>query len=167
MPFFKDLRRKKSSSTSDKSSSDSKSSKKSNGTVPTAQSSSTLNSLYGASTPSSSIQPQSSTPNLLHRRSINGLSSLPPKPIAPSPSNKRNSVLVCCYFPPHPSSITENCVRSQRAGTDNSFLQGMSAPSINGSSTPKIPTSPYAPRILSVSDNSWVWFLKQPHPADC
>lgn len=112
MPFFKDLRRKKTNSKSDKSSSDSKSSKNSNGTLPTPQSSSTVDSLYGASTPSSSIQPQSSTPNLLHLKSTNGVNCLPPKSIALSPS-KRNSVLVCCHLCPDRFSAAYKMMRSQ------------------------------------------------------
>lgn len=145
MPFFKDLRRKRGSSKTEKSPSGSKAFKGSNGTVPTAKSSSTVNSLYDSSTPASTIQPQTSVPNLWHRKSANGISPLPQRPIAVSPSPNRNSVLVS------PWSQLEG-----RGQSDGSALQGLSTPSISGGSTPRMPTSAFAPRILSISDNSWV-----------
>jgi hypothetical protein len=91
MPFFKELRKRSKASfrTSD-------SSNESNGTVPTAKSSSTLNSTNGTSTPSSSVKLNGSSSNLAAMRA-NGEASPPPVPQRPSigPLSNRNSVIVC------------------------------------------------------------------------
>ncbi|KAI4245733.1 MAG: hypothetical protein L6R40_002261 [Gallowayella cf. fulva] len=133
MPFFKELRRRKTSSKSDNSPpTNSAASNNSNGTVPTTKSSSTLSSLYGSnSTPASSIQPNQSTPNLIPSatKSASTIGPPPQRPVAlgVSTANNRNSV------------------------ASMSLLQ-----SGNSGPAPKFPTSAYAPRILSVTDNSWV-----------
>ncbi|MCJ1224161.1 hypothetical protein MMC12_000805 [Toensbergia leucococca] len=124
MPFFKDLRRRsKASPQADQSSNGSNGS---NGTDVTTQSSSTLDSMYGTSTPASSIQPHASSPNLVITKSTSTISPPPQRPVASTSSSNRYSVA------------------------------GMSTASVNGASTQKVLTSPFAPRILSVSDNSWV-----------
>ncbi|KAL8717284.1 MAG: hypothetical protein Q9225_005456 [Loekoesia sp. 1 TL-2023] len=135
MPFFKELRRRKTSSKSDNLPPNASSaSNDSNGTVPTTKSSSTLSSLYGSnSTPASSIQPYQSTPNLTNAtsKSANTISPPPPpqRPVAigPSMASNRNSI----------------------AGM--SMVQ-----SVNGGPASKPPTSACAPRVLSITDNSWV-----------
>ncbi|MCJ1452749.1 hypothetical protein MMC28_003092 [Mycoblastus sanguinarius] len=118
MPFFKDLRRRKTSSKTNSSPKSSNDSNGSNGTVATTKSTSTLDSVYGSSTPASSIQPHQSTPNLVTSRSTSTMTPIPQRPLPLS--------------------------------------SGLKPPSINGTITPKIPTSSFAPRILSVSENSWV-----------
>lgn len=40
--------------------------------------------------------------------------------------------------------------------SNRSSFMGLNSPSVNGLTTPQKPTSAFAPRILSVSDNSWV-----------
>ena len=127
MPFFKELRRKKTSSQIENSSNDSNSSD-SNGTAPNLnKSSSTLNSVYnGTSTPASSVQPGQSTHSLTPSKSNGTMTSLPQRPMAFSSVNNRSSFM------------------------------GLNTPSINGTTTPKVPVSAFAPRVLSVSDNSWV-----------
>lgn len=95
MPFFKDLRRKKIGLRHDQSPEGSKRSDHSRGSVPTAKSSSTLNSLYGSSTPPSSIQPQSSNPNLLNGKSVNGINVLSQRSNPLGSSSNRNSYMVC------------------------------------------------------------------------
>ncbi|KAL9099916.1 MAG: hypothetical protein Q9163_004643 [Psora crenata] len=91
------------------------------------KSSSTLNSLCnGASTPASSIlQPNHSAPNLTNSKSNGTTTSLPQRPVPVNSLSNRTSVM------------------------------GLNAPSINGTITPKMPLSPFAPRVLSISDNSW------------
>ncbi|MCJ1412404.1 hypothetical protein MMC19_006498 [Ptychographa xylographoides] len=124
MPFFKDLRRRsKASFQTEKSTNGSDGS---NGTAPTTKSSSTLNSLYDASTPPSSQQPSLS--NLAIANSTNGEGTKTP-PLRPNPTNSSNN---------------------------RYSMTGPTSPLSNGSSTPKLPLSPWAPRVLSVSDNSWV-----------
>ncbi|KAL2045488.1 hypothetical protein N7G274_001916 [Stereocaulon virgatum] len=131
MPFFKELRRRKTGLKQDKSqdSSTDSNSNDSNGTVPPSKSSSTLNSVYGSSTttPPSSIQPHQSTPTLPKSKSATTMASLPHRPMPLSGTSNRSS-----------------------------YIQGLNAPSINGSITPKVPTSAFAPRIVSISNNSWV-----------
>ena len=93
MPFFKDLRWRKTDPKADKPPKASKNSDRSATTVSTTHSSSTVNSLRGSSTPSSS-QPNTSNPNLLNGKSSNGI--LPSqRPVALSPSSNRHSVVVC------------------------------------------------------------------------
>ena len=130
MPFFKELRRKKTASKIEKSWEESNSSE-SNGTGPVRnKSSSTLNSMYkGTSTPASSQQPNQSTPtlpNLTSSNSTGDITTLPLRPVALSSVGNRSSFM------------------------------GLNTPSINGTTPPKAPLSTFAPRILSVSDNSWV-----------
>ncbi|KAL6721112.1 hypothetical protein ACLMJK_000212 [Lecanora helva] len=126
MPFFKELRRRKTGSKAEKTPpDDTKTSDDSNGTsddtVPTTKSSSTLNSLYGSSTPPSSIQPHQSTPNLVMSKSA---STMTPNPLPQRPM---------------PLSSGLN-----------------TTPSVTGTTTPKIPISTFAPRIVTLPDNSWI-----------
>ncbi|MCJ1471423.1 hypothetical protein MMC13_000062, partial [Lambiella insularis] len=126
MPFFKDLRRRsKASFRTEKSSNDSDGS---NASEPTTKSSTTLGSVYGASTNPSSLQPSLSN---LTISKPNGEGALPPPPPATRP-------------PPANSPINRYS------------MTGVTSPTSNGSSTPKLPLSAYAPRVLSVSENSWV-----------
>ena len=135
MPFFKDLRRKKTNSKLEKTNGSSKgsSSIESNGAPPSHnKSSSTLNSLNnGSSTPASSIQPNQSNPalsplNLSISNSTTTISSLPQRPMPLTSVNNRSSFM------------------------------GLNTPSVNGTVTPRTSLSALAPRLLSVSDNSWV-----------
>ncbi|KAI4099005.1 MAG: hypothetical protein LQ339_006198 [Xanthoria mediterranea] len=129
MPFFKDLRRRKTNSRSENSlPTVSAASTKSNGTVPTTKSSSTLSSFYASnstSTPASSIQPNQSNPNLTITINKPGstINPIPQRPVAlgASMASNRNSVV-----------------------------------SFNGGPAPKLPAPAFAPRILSITDNSWV-----------
>ena len=109
MPFFNSLRRRsksfkpdqspaESSSNSNKSN-DSNGSSGSNGNngtvVPTAKSSSTLNS-HGSSSPNSLMQPQASTPNIATAKRNGSSGTLPPQRPSPMVSqSKRYSVAVC------------------------------------------------------------------------
>ncbi|KAL8986528.1 MAG: hypothetical protein Q9205_000043 [Flavoplaca limonia] len=137
MPFFKELRRRKTSSKSENSlptASASAPSTESNGTVPTTKSSSTLSSFYGSnttSTPASSIQPSHSNPNLTLTINKSGTATnpIPQRPVAlgTGMAGKRNSVAVL------------------------STMQ-----SFNSGPVPKPPAPTFAPRILSITDNSWV-----------
>lgn len=130
MPFFKDLRRKKTVSKIEKSFEESNSSE-SNGTGPVQnKSSSTLNSVYnGTSTPASSVQPNQSSPNL------------------PSlTTSKSTGAITTLHQRPVPLTSVSN----------RSSFMGLNTPSINGTLPPKAHLSTYAPRVLSVSDNSWV-----------
>jgi hypothetical protein len=96
MPFFKELRRRSRASfrTSD-------SSNESNDTVPTAKSSSTLNSTNGTLTPSSSVKLNGSSSNLAAMRVLSEANP-PPVPQRPTvvPTSNRNSVVV--WTLPHP-----------------------------------------------------------------
>lgn len=78
----------------DKSSNGSNGSDHSEGTAPTTKSSSTLNSLYGTSTPSSSIQPNQSTPNLVASKSTASIAALPQRPMPLSSVSNRSSFIV-------------------------------------------------------------------------
>ncbi|KAL8915557.1 MAG: hypothetical protein Q9171_000122 [Xanthocarpia ochracea] len=129
MPFFKELRRRKTSSKSDNSlPTASAASTESNGTVATTKSSSTLSSFYGSnaiSTPASSIKPNLSNANLTLTINKSGSTSNPQ--------------------PQRPIAL----------GVGMAGNRG-SVASFNGSPTPKLPASAFAPRILSITDNSWV-----------
>ncbi|KAK5294265.1 hypothetical protein LTR99_009663 [Exophiala xenobiotica] len=123
MPFFRDLRRRSKASfrTSD-------SSTESNGTVPTAKSSSTLNSAGGSTTPPSTYHANGSTSNVLGSAKTNG--DTPPMPQRPSvmvPPSNRNSMLT------------------------------LSPSGSNGAMRVPLPTSAYAPKITSILDNSVVY----------
>ncbi|EXJ67168.1 uncharacterized protein A1O5_09815 [Cladophialophora psammophila CBS 110553] len=124
MPFFKELRRRSKASfrTSD-------SSTESNGTVPTAKSSSTLNSAPGSATPPSTYHANGSSYNVLGTVKSNG-DTPPPVPQRPTvmvPSSNRNSMMT------------------------------LSPSGSNGTIRVPPPTSAYAPRITSVMDNSVVY----------
>jgi hypothetical protein len=148
MPFFKELRRRSQASfrTSD-------SSNESNGTVPTARSSSTLNSTNGTSTPSSLVKLNGSSSNLATMRAY-GEANPPPVPQRPStgPLSNRNSMIVCSQ----PYSVVAVLAPNLR------LSQGLA--SSGSSSTMRSPTStsPYAPKITSISDGtvvSWQMFF--------
>lgn len=97
MPFFKELRRRKTGSRANKSLPNGlKSSNESNGTMPITKSSSTLNSVYGSSTPPSSIQPHQSTPNLVTSKSASAMTAtpLPQRPMPLSSVSNRSSLMV-------------------------------------------------------------------------
>ena len=98
MPFFKELRRRKTGLKLDKSqdSSTDSNSNGSNGTVPPSKSSSTLNSVYGSSTttPPSSIQPHQSTPKLAKSKSATTMTSLPQRPMPLGGVSNRSSYIV-------------------------------------------------------------------------
>ncbi|KAL8928542.1 MAG: hypothetical protein Q9208_001776 [Pyrenodesmia sp. 3 TL-2023] len=134
MPFFKELRRRRTSAKANNTPPNgSSTSTESNGTVPTTKSSSTLSSFYGAnSTPASSIQPHQSTPNLnltsTASKLSNNISQPPQRPVA---------------------------LGQGMAGNRNS-VAGMSIQSISSGPASKQQTSAFAPRVLSVTDNSWV-----------
>ncbi|KKK13014.1 zinc metalloprotein [Aspergillus rambellii] len=136
MPLFKQLRRRSRASFRTTKSTETKSNEsQSNGEMTSGKSSSTLDTAsYSSVTPPSSIKPNLSSHNLPalseSNGSTNGTSpSLPvpqPRPPPLMPPSQRNS-----YF-------------------------GGSSPSINGAARSPQPSSPYAPRIISISENSWV-----------
>ncbi|KAK5038807.1 hypothetical protein LTR13_003838 [Exophiala sideris] len=124
MPFFKDLRRRSKASfrTSD-------SSTDSNGTVPTAKSSSTLNSARGSTTPPSTYHANGSSSNVLATAKTNG-DSPPPVPQRPNvmvPNSNRNSMIA------------------------------LSPSGSNGTMRAPQPTSAYAPKVTSILDGSVVY----------
>ncbi|KAI4283188.1 MAG: hypothetical protein L6R38_002341 [Xanthoria sp. 2 TBL-2021] len=129
MPFFRELRRRKTNSKSENSlPTASAASNESNGSVPTTKSSSTLSSFYGSnsiSTPASSIQPNQSNPSLTLTINKSGstVNPTPQRPVA---------------------------LGASMAGNRNSVA------SFNCGPAPKPPAPPFAPRILSITDNSWV-----------
>ncbi|KAH8692672.1 putative zinc metallo proteinase [Talaromyces proteolyticus] len=128
MSIFKELRRRSKASFRTNTSGVSHS----NGDMTSGQSSSTLETSYSSSTPPSSIKPTLSTSNLQTlSKSVSGSET----PMQSPP-------------PQRPVPISSQSNR-------NSFYAGNSSPA-NGSIRTPAPTSPYAPRILSVSDNSWV-----------
>ncbi|KAL8902234.1 MAG: hypothetical protein Q9192_000109 [Flavoplaca navasiana] len=135
MPFFKELRRRKTSSKSENSlPTASAPSTESNGTVPTTKSSSTLSSFYGSittSTPASSIQPNHSNPNLTLTINKSGTATnpMPQRPVA---------------------------LGTGMAGNRNSVAGLSTMQSFNNGPVPKPPAPTFAPRILSITDNSWV-----------
>jgi len=101
MPFFKELRRRKTGSRPNKSPPNgTKSSNESNGTMPVTKSSSTLNSVYGSSTPPSSIQPHQSTPNLVMSKSTSTMTAtpLPQRPMPLSSVSNRSSAMVGLFI---------------------------------------------------------------------
>lgn len=97
MPFFKELRRRKTGLKTDKTDSPSNGSTDSGGSsgaVAPSKSSSTLNSVYGSSTPPSSIQPNQSTPNLAPSKSQTTMNSLPQRPMPLGGVSNRSSFVV-------------------------------------------------------------------------
>ncbi|KAL3475044.1 putative peptidase family-domain-containing protein [Aspergillus californicus] len=136
MPLFKNLRRRSRNSFRSTSRSTEKSNgTQSNGEGTSGKSSSTLDSAsYGSVTPPSSIKPTVSTQNLPQVNSSNGSTNGTSSPLS-----------VPQQRPPPVMSP------SQRS----SYFGGSSA-SINGAARSPAPSSPYAPRIISIVDNSWV-----------
>ncbi|KAI9755844.1 MAG: hypothetical protein M4579_004126 [Chaenotheca gracillima] len=127
MPFFKDLRDlRRRSKSSIRTDQSSSDSTTTDNNLPTAKSSSTLSSFYKSTTPPSSLQPSQSSSNLYPG---NG----------PSPNGSQRPTL-------------------QTSPNNRYSISGLSSPSTNGNgnAAPPVSTSPYAPRVLSVSENSWV-----------
>ncbi|KAL2809811.1 putative peptidase family-domain-containing protein [Aspergillus granulosus] len=129
MPLFKNLRRRSKASFRSPSRSTEKSAgAQSNGDGTSGNSSSTIDSAsYSSATPPSSIKPSLSAQNLPAQNGSSGSSPLPQQR-------------------PHPVAS-----QSQR----NSYFGG-SSPSINGAPRSPAPSSPYAPRVISIQENSWV-----------
>ncbi|KAK2754042.1 hypothetical protein FQN54_007211 [Arachnomyces sp. PD_36] len=132
MPFLKELRRRSRSSfrsnSNNTSSSEYHSAK--NGDMPQAVSSSTIDSSSSSNTPPSTVNPSLPSSRTSIMSNSNGnIASTPgtPKPRSIAPQSARNSVI------------------------------GANSLSANGTSrTPPTSTSPFSPRVHSVSDNSWV-----------
>lgn len=130
--FLKEIRRRsKSSFRTDRSTDSSNASNnESNASVPKNKSSSTLSSIYGGTTtpPASSFLSKSPSAGNLQQQQQQ-LGTPPPLP------NVRPTV-----------------------STSSSNRYSVSGMSGLGSPSPKstLPTSPYAPRILSITDNTWV-----------
>ncbi|KAL2866967.1 zinc metalloproteinase family protein [Aspergillus lucknowensis] len=133
MPLFKTLRRRsRSTFRSTSRSTEESSTTQSNGDGTSGNSSSTIDSAsYTSATPPSSIMPTLSSNNLPSLVGSNGS------------SNGTSS-----YFPPPQ-------LRSNPTTSRNSYFGG-SSPSIHGVARSPAPTSPYAPRIISIQENSWV-----------
>ncbi|KAF7114077.1 hypothetical protein CNMCM5793_007057 [Aspergillus hiratsukae] len=136
MPFFKPLRRRSKASFHTSKSNDSKfNESQSNGDMTSGKSSSTLDtSSYSSVTPPSSIKPNASSPNLPALTEVNSNVNGTSTPITVPPQRPT--------LAPVPSS--------QR----NSMIAG-SIMSINSARSPS-PSSPYAPRVISIADNAWV-----------
>ncbi|CRG85942.1 hypothetical protein PISL3812_02945 [Talaromyces islandicus] len=128
MAIFRELRRRSKASFRTNTSGDSKS----NDDMTSGQSSSTLETAYSSSTPPSSLKPTLSTANLQTL----------------SETASGSETLMQSPPPQRPVPITSQSNR-------NSCYAGISSPT-NSSIRSPAPTSPYAPRIISVSDNSWV-----------
>ncbi|KAB8221306.1 putative peptidase family-domain-containing protein [Aspergillus novoparasiticus] len=132
MPFFSQLRRRSRPSFRATKSNQSKSNEsQSNGEMTSGKSSSTLDTAsYSSLTPPSSIKPTTSSPNLPSLSETNG-----------STTGNNSSLSVPPQRPaPHTSPSQRNSVVG----------------SINGGVRTPTPSSPYAPRIVSIADNSWV-----------
>ncbi|GAD99108.1 zinc metalloproteinase [Paecilomyces variotii No. 5] len=127
MSIFKELRRRSKASFRTNASSE-----QSNGDMASGKSSSTIETSSSSTTPPSSIKPDLSSPNLpaLSQTSSNTNASIAPSPL-----------------PQRPVPLTSQSTRNSVAGS--SF-------SSNGTWRSPAPSSPYAPRIISISDNSWV-----------
>ncbi|OQE41194.1 hypothetical protein PENCOP_c005G05730 [Penicillium coprophilum] len=126
MPFFKDLRRR-SKATFHKTPSQSVE-------EVSAKSSSTVDTAsHNSITPPSSIRPTLSTPSL-PALNESETSSAVSTPVAPP--TQRPGHLV--------------------AGSQRNSVIGSSSSSVNGVYRSQAPVSPYAPRVVSVADNSWV-----------
>ncbi|KAI9929052.1 hypothetical protein ASPWEDRAFT_105166 [Aspergillus wentii DTO 134E9] len=139
MPFFKDLRRRSKASFHTTRSHESKSNEsQSNGEMTSGKSSSTLDTAsYSSVTPPSSIKPNNvSSPNL---PSLNETSE------TDSSSNGTSTPLAVPAQRPGPVVHP-----SQRNSTFGSSM------SVNGNARSPTPSSPYAPRIVSILDNAWV-----------
>lgn len=147
MPFFKDLRRR-SKATFHKTPSHSveEVSGKSSSTIDTSS--------HNSITPPSSIRPTLSTPSLpaLNESETTSTASLAPPSQRPGPlatGSQRNSVIV------RPPSFPAT---ADHTDPDRLRKQGSSSSSVNGTYRSQAPVSPYAPRVVSVADNSWVCF---------
>ncbi|KAL5323406.1 hypothetical protein ACEPPN_007941 [Leptodophora sp. 'Broadleaf-Isolate-01'] len=125
--FLKDLRRRSKASFRTDKSTDESSSNETNGSTP---STSTLNSAGGQ-------EGTSTTPPLTNSSSASNLQGLGNMP------------------PPLPSRPTISTSSSKRYSTAGSVsgMSGLGSPAQNSS----LPSSPYAPKILNITDNSWVY----------
>ena len=139
--FLKDIRRRsKSSFRTSKSTDSSFGGNGSNGsTAATNKSSSTLSSIYGGSSPSTPALTTSMSAGNLQK--LNG--DIPPvPPLRPSPN-----------------------------ATTNNRYSVQSVPGMSGLGSPSqkstLPASQFAPRILSISDNTWVYCLHIHGGKDC
>ncbi|KAI9367129.1 putative peptidase family-domain-containing protein [Aspergillus egyptiacus] len=133
MPLFKNLRRRSRNNLRSPSRS-TENGTQPNGEMISGKSSSTLDSAsYSSVTPPSSIKPDLSTHNLPSLNGSNGS------------TNGTSS--------PHPVPQQRPPVRS--ISQRNSYFGGAS-PSMNGATRSPPPSSPYAPRVISISENSWV-----------
>lgn len=157
MPLFKQLRRRsKANIHPSKSAPETKSNEsQSNGEMTSGKSSSTLETAsYSSLTPPSSIKPTLSSPNLPSLSESNGTSNNAVSPLSAPPQrpglltapSQRNSAYV---------SVTHSGCGSLTDHLGYS-LQFGSNMSVNGAVRSPTPSSPYAPRIISISDNSWV-----------
>jgi hypothetical protein len=50
------------------------------------------------------------------------------------------------------------CLATYQLTASLTIQQGGSSPSINGATRSPAPSSPYAPRIISIQENTWVGF---------
>jgi len=157
MPFFKGFRgRSRVSLIPENQPEDnhSNTSEGSNVTDPTSsKSTATLASTNGTSTPASSVQSSQSNISVSKMSSINGSApaqSLPQRPApvsGPGSINKRHSS----------HSMNVRSPQSSTLGLDKTPLtcsQGLIPP--GSSPAPRLPPSLYEPKVLSISDNSWV-----------
>ncbi|KAI9676914.1 MAG: hypothetical protein M1817_006753 [Caeruleum heppii] len=85
-------------------------------------------------------------------KSSSTLGSSTPPSAFPSASSSSNLQSYLGQGPPLPARPQPNSVPP----TNRYSITSLSSPSINGSSKPSSLASPYAPRVLSVTDNSWV-----------
>ncbi|PKY08089.1 jacalin-like lectin domain-containing protein [Aspergillus campestris IBT 28561] len=134
MPFFKQLRRSRPSFRTTKSVESKSNESHSNGEMTSGQSSTTLDtSSYSSVTPPSSIKPDRSSPNLPALNECN--------------DNNANGA--------DPPAVTQRPPLHTTPMKRNSVVNG-SVMSSNGASRSPSSSSPYAPRIISISDGSWV-----------
>jgi hypothetical protein len=151
MPFFKELRRR-SKATFHKTPTHSveEVSGKSSSTIDTTS--------HNSITPPSSIRPTLSTPSLPALSESDTTSALS-TPVPPQrqghlvANSQRNSVIV------RTRSSSRN-LRRAITDADHLAIQGSSSSSVNGVYRSQAPVSPYAPRLVSVADNSWVCAAK-------
>lgn len=148
--FLNDLRRL--SSRSFRSDRSSQRSSDSSAGLPSTKSTSTLNTAGGSTTPPSTLPSEKSSSNL---QTIASSSTNPAPPVSIRPSvypsqSSRYSITVRHLLRPV-TRVCTSLTSTQGASTIN-------LPTSPGGTPPRsqIPTSPFAPRVLTVSDNSWV-----------
>lgn len=145
MPSFlkdlKELRRKSRASISKTPSNGSNGSSENN--IPMNKSTSSLSSALGSTTPPSTLPSEVSSSNLQSSTPTNGAS--PQRPGIAPPNGKRYSSNVSW----HGDLVAWSHLLT---------VQGLNTLTTNGSPKSYSSTSPLAPQVLSVSDNSWVWY---------